>query len=288
MYTINRLPTLKLQNKSPFQLIFQCSLDYNFLRVFGCCCYSWLWPYTKSKLEPISSKCVFLGYSILHKGYKCLSLSSHKIFYSCHVLFDEQAFPFKESDGRPSVLSSPLLPTISLSKTFEQDPISPPSQDSPAVLLPLLPPSTTSLPSIVESSPEPIHHSPTVALPLFPPPSTTQSSQTQGQNVHPMVTRSKTGSLKPRTFTTVTNLPSAPTCYTETAKDSTWRKAMSEEIDVLMANGTWDLISRAQATNTIGCKWIYRIITKSDGTIDRCKAKLVAKGFNQCALLSNR
>ena len=33
--------------------------------------------------------------------------------------------------------------------------------------------------------------------------------------------------------------------------------------------------------STIGCKWIYKIKTRSDGTVDCCKARLVARGFTQ-------
>jgi hypothetical protein len=35
------------------------------------------------------------------------------------------------------------------------------------------------------------------------------------------------------------------------------------------------------ATNIIGYKWVFRLIRKADGLIDRYKARLVAKGFHQ-------
>ena len=31
----------------------------------------------------------------------------------------------------------------------------------------------------------------------------------------------------------------------------------------------------------ISCKWVYKIKTRSDGTIDHYKARLVARGFTQ-------
>jgi hypothetical protein len=38
--------------------------------------------------------CVFLGYSAMHKGYKCLDHRTGRIYISRDVIFDEAVFPF--------------------------------------------------------------------------------------------------------------------------------------------------------------------------------------------------
>ena len=56
---------------------------------------------------------------------------------------------------------------------------------------------------------------------------------------------------------------------------------MKEELDVLTKNHTWDLVTLPPEQSVVGCKWIYKIKTRSDGFIERYKACLVAKGFTQ-------
>ncbi|KAK0573321.1 hypothetical protein LWI29_006391 [Acer saccharum] len=72
-----------------------------------------------------------------------------------------------------------------------------------------------------------------------------------------------------------------PTTVAQALKDPNWHRAMSEECDALVRNGTWELVPPDSSSNVVGCKWIFRIKRKSDGSIDRFKARLVAKGFNQ-------
>ena len=56
---------------------------------------------------------------------------------------------------------------------------------------------------------------------------------------------------------------------------------MDEEINALMRNGTWTLVSPNAHMNVVGCKWVFRLKRRPDRSIDRYKARLVAKGFNQ-------
>jgi hypothetical protein len=56
---------------------------------------------------------------------------------------------------------------------------------------------------------------------------------------------------------------------------------MSSELTALMSHGTWDLIPPPKDCKLVGCKWVFRIKRKADGLVDKFKALLVAKGYNQ-------
>lgn len=94
VFIINHLPTPVLNYISLWEKAF-CSIpDFAFLRTFGCACYPCLRPYQTHKPQFHSTKCVFLGYSVTHKGYKCLSSNDH-LYISRHVVFNENESPFK-------------------------------------------------------------------------------------------------------------------------------------------------------------------------------------------------
>ena len=54
---------------------------------------------------------------------------------------------------------------------------------------------------------------------------------------------------------------------------------MIEEIKALEANNTWSLVSLPIDKHCIGCKWVYNLKYKPNGTMDKYKARLVAKSY---------
>ena len=49
----------------------------------------------------------------------------------------------------------------------------------------------------------------------------------------------------------------------------------------LKKDNTWELVQFPKGKTTVGCKWVFTIKHKSNGTVERYKAHLVAKGFTQ-------
>lgn len=60
-----------------------------------------------------------------------------------------------------------------------------------------------------------------------------------------------------------------------------WRKAVEEEFESLKKNQTFQQIDRPSNARIIGSRWVFRIKRKGDNTIDRYKARLVARGYSQ-------
>jgi hypothetical protein len=97
VYLLNRLPTKTISAAYLHVALFGSAPSYEYLRVFGCACYPNIAATAPHKLAPQSTRCVFLCYSVDHKGYRCLDLSTNRLIVSRHVVFDDDSFPLAAS-----------------------------------------------------------------------------------------------------------------------------------------------------------------------------------------------
>ena len=285
-FLINRLPSTVLHGKTPFSVLYNKDFDYTFLKVFGCECFPYLRSYNHNKLEFRSSKCTFIGYSPVHKGYKCLHPSG-RIYISRHVLFNETSFPFaslSSSSSSSSVSSSSVSGSCysfsgkdSLTPFIEAADLDISSLTSDSVGSPI---SCTS-PRPTDSVSTPIDsHS------VSPSTSSDSCAITPPELLlptHPMVTRSKVGIIKPnpKYFARSVGSHMIPKSVTEALASPAWKQAMQLEYDALMNNNTWRLVPWNSSYNVVGAKWVFKLKYNADGSIQRHKARLVAKGFHQ-------
>ncbi|RVW92914.1 Retrovirus-related Pol polyprotein from transposon RE1 [Vitis vinifera] len=77
-----------------------------------------------------------------------------------------------------------------------------------------------------------------------------------------------------RAFATSLDDTQVPNTIQETFKISEWKKAVQDEIDALEKNGTWTITDLPVGKRPVGCKWIFTIKYKADGSVERFKARL--------------
>ena len=98
--SLNQCPPESFTPNAPFESLFHTPPNYTTLKTFGCLSYPWLRPYAQHKLDQRSKPCVFLRYSITQSAYKCLDLSTNKIYLFYHVWFVEDVFLFSKELGK--------------------------------------------------------------------------------------------------------------------------------------------------------------------------------------------
>jgi hypothetical protein len=72
-----------------------------------------------------------------------------------------------------------------------------------------------------------------------------------------------------------------PTTYEEAQKHEHWRNAMLDEITMIEANQTWELVDPPPHCCPIGLKWVYKAKKDTADNISKYKGRLVAKGYVQ-------
>jgi len=179
-----------------------------------------------------------------------------KLLFQEMLFFNETYFPYNARTHPFSISSgdtlSPAADVPPITVVFHHPPS--PSSHSPAAL-----------PSYSSSTPA------SASLPI----STTVNS-------HPMVTRAKVVTHKPKVYvTSLTYVPTIPIFVKEVIASPIWYTAMHDEYNALLSNNTWTLTTLPPSASLVRCKWVFKTKLNADGSFHRCKARLVAKGFHQ-------
>uniref|UniRef100_A0A2N9IQ04 Integrase catalytic domain-containing protein n=1 Tax=Fagus sylvatica TaxID=28930 RepID=A0A2N9IQ04_FAGSY len=141
VYTINRCPSPLVQNTIPYERLFGTAPNYSLLKVFGCVCFVLLQPHERTKLQPRSQLCCFLGYGLEEKGYWCydpvakrLRVSRHVVFWEHKMFYSLPSFSAGNDDSQADPLPN-LFPKIpspfaeSVNPISDESPSADPSSD---------------------------------------------------------------------------------------------------------------------------------------------------------------
>ncbi|KAJ9565778.1 LOW QUALITY PROTEIN: hypothetical protein OSB04_001744, partial [Centaurea solstitialis] len=256
VHTFNLFPSTTIQYKTPFEVLFGFSPSYSHLHVFAC---SSILCLCLSR----SSACVYLDPSTDHYGYRCLDLITQKVIISRHVFFDETHFMFLDFQPRPS------------SEDYDSFDINE---------------SLPSLSPVVDTSSPQLDNGPSTSVsssqapPAEPSGTSSTSSVSATPYGHPMTTRSRTSSLKPKqifNLSITSDISPTPRSTAQAMCDPHWRAVMDAEMVVLLSNHTWDPIPKPSNANIVGSRWLYRHKFDSNGRLERYKGRRVAQGFSQ-------
>ncbi|KAH9697911.1 retrovirus-related pol polyprotein from transposon RE1 [Citrus sinensis] len=268
-YLINRMPTRVLKYQSPleyFTLIYPSSrVTSNIqLRVFGCSVFVHVPNHLRSKLDPRSEKCVFLGYAPNKKGYKCFNPQTKKFHVSMDVIILENQ-PFF---GQNSLQGE---------KENSEDHFWHTSTPVPNLFLHDLGTSTQTQKTDISTN-ENLGNlelqEPSVNVP-----------ETGGEilqdKIPPPELRVYTRKYHHSSKDPLINSIPIPKTIKEALDHPDWKLAVLEEMNALKKNGTWEIVDLPKEKKTVGCKWVFTLKCNADGSVERYKARLVAKGFTQ-------
>ncbi|GFS40400.1 anaphase-promoting complex/cyclosome 2 [Actinidia rufa] len=302
-YLLNRMPTPLLSGRSPYECLHGQVPNYSLLRVFGSSCFVFLPKKDRTKLSARCVLCVFLGYGIHQKGYRCYDPITKKLYVSRHVTFFERLPYFTLPSKAAPVAKKDLIfldpfpadvSTEEYSSTLDIADIPLPAT-SPEVSDCPPPPTTSSLPFLIPLAPlvysrrrvpSPIPSSSSVAPPSDFGNPDPPASRYLTRSRHPPVNFGFTNtcfSSSYRSFLSRIHTYFEPKSYKEACNDPHWVEAMNDELTALLKTQTWELTPLPIGKNLIGYKWVYKVKTHSDGSLEQYKARLVAQGFSQDA-----
>lgn len=265
VYLLNRFGPSPVKGKSPFELWYKTKPALDNLKIFGSEVFVHIPKEKRQKWDKKSKPGIFVGYPEETKGFRVWIAGTNKIETSRDVLFKEQTYVQLESS------STMLQPNQAEEKQAEQQSES--SEDDELNEKVFVEPKSNKL---VEAK--------TMK-------NATSPKATDSQNY-----REKLRSTRANSKSTTSMFSNAlegyafvsfgyePSTYQEALVSDdreNWKLAMDEEMNSHRKNRTWNLIDLPRDRKVIDCKWVFKTKLSPVNQIDRYKARLVIRGFNQ-------
>jgi hypothetical protein len=76
-------------------------------------------------------------------------------------------------------------------------------------------------------------------------------------------------------------LDKEPTWFEESIQKKEWEDSMTKEYQFFVKNDVWEIVPRPKRKDVVSSKWLYMIKHVADGSIEKYKSMLVARGFSQ-------
>ena len=99
VYIMNRTPTAAVHGMTPEQKFTGTKPNVAHLKVFGCIAYVHVPDEVRTKLDPKAENCIFIGYSLEQKGYRCYNPTTREMRVSRDVVFDEMSSWYAPQQG---------------------------------------------------------------------------------------------------------------------------------------------------------------------------------------------
>ena len=245
------------------------------MKVLVSLAYVWIPDAKRTKLDSKSQKLMFTGYSHTHKAYRLIDVNTDRLIFSRDVVFDEELGPFPLSDSPlHSEIQSSAISDLGSSILHES---------SDATDTPPQPPldNTASAPAPHPAIPPAFDIGSSTLRPKWW--AKTISDLRPDELIEGRTSRNKSIQHNTVNIALMANIHSIPEpqTYAEAKGIPEWEHAMDAELQSLQKNHTWVLSDLPLGKKPISCKWVYKVKYHADGTLDKYKARLVARGFTQ-------
>ncbi|KAG3018255.1 hypothetical protein PC119_g10731 [Phytophthora cactorum] len=292
IYVKNRLPSPKIENKTPFEIVYKSKPSVKQMRVFGCRTYVLTPKEKRLKWDPKARAGLFLGYDEVSKAYQVYDIEAGQVVISRDVTFDESSFGVSttsssddDDDASLDFASLEISDADTAGPTEFKQAGKRKTRSSDADGMSASSRSVRHATGLEEASaPDDSFERRAKrrsSVRMEPDLADEEEKDAHGDedsdSTPPVFWRASANAVEagdlsePTTFQNAVNGPD----------QVHWRKAIRAELKSMRLRGVFRAAKLPNGQRAIGTKWVFKIKRKADGSIEKYKARLVAKGFKQ-------